>query len=322
MCAAGLSPRRLETLDRVPDQDRLEGEPCLDGREGFGKSTLIRQCVAGVTLGLGEREDNDFLAPLPSRPGAHVLWIGEESPAALSSALDTYGDDCLDRVIVIDPGCLSGPCDLRDAVDAWRPDLIVVDPAADLYRMEDERDYSKVRAAIRRWYPPAVETGFHLRHSTGGDWYCTAGDDPWWRRWDDVTRRYTRDYDNADLGRVVDAWAREDPDWDLEREYLRPAMIGVLHCHRDRDARAGGGDQVGAYLGSVGYGSACDVLLEMGLSDRKDASGTGRYLRVCKSRLPSLRRGDTTHMAFAEGRYTRQSRGGGCCRTLTGHLRR
>ena len=86
-------------------------------------------------------------------------------------------------------------------------------------------------------------------------------------------------------------------------------MIGVLYCHRDRDARAGGGDQVGSYLGSVGFGSACDLLLELGMTDRKDASDSGRYLRVCKSRLAGLRRGDTTHLSFEDGRYVRRTAG-------------
>ncbi len=283
----------------------------LAGREGFGKSTLIRQCAAGVALGLSESEDNDFLSPLPARRGSPVLWIGEESPAALATAFDSYGDDCAEKIVAIDPDSLTGPCDLRDAVDAWRPDLIVVDPAADLYRMEDERDYTRVRATIRQWYPPAVETGTTLRHDAHGDWQLRGEQ---WYRWErDDWRRWDGTRDDYDLVyRVVDAWSGHDGGgWHVEREYLRPAMIGVLHCHRDRDARAGGGDQVGAYLGSVGYGSACDVLLEMGVTDRKDASDTGRYLRVCKSRLPGLRRGHTTHLAFEDGRYLRRTAGAG-----------
>ncbi len=286
----------------------------LAGREGFGKSTLIRQCAAAVARGGsawlddgGDAVDAYYEARRPVGEG--VLWIGEEPAEAIARAMP---EDVHERIVVVDPAELPDPCRLRDAVAEYRPDLIVVDPAADLYRMEDERDYSGVRATIRRWYPPAVEVAYHMRHPQHGDWLI---EDDEIRLWSTDTMRYERAGKEAAMPLLDALWAIDERDWwngwTREREYLRPAMIGILHCHRDRDARAGGGDQVGAYLGSVGYGSACDVLLEMGLSDRKDATDTHRYLRVCKSRIDGLRRGDTTHLAYREGRYCRRTEGVG-----------
>ena len=86
------------------------------------------------------------------------------------------------------------------------------------------------------------------------------------------------------------------------------AVVGVLHSHRDRDLRAGGGDQVGSYLGSVGFGSACDLLIEL-LADRKDMASTGRNLHCCKSRIGALRRGEVKMLTWSEAEGYGEARG-------------
>jgi len=133
----------------------------LAGREGHGKSTLIRQCAASIARGEpdwlgrphGAHRDIPYSDGVPVR--RPVLWIGEERPSAIAAAFEPFiGDDehAESLILVMDPDDLREPGDLAWAVKQYRPDLIVVDPAADLYRMEDERDYSKVRRTIRRAY--------------------------------------------------------------------------------------------------------------------------------------------------------------------------
>jgi len=270
------------------------------GREGHGKSTALRQCAVAVAAGevdwLGRTagQHPDIPHTDGEAHGRPVLWIGEESASAIAAAFgDVDDDEAAHNIIVVDPDDVESPNVLEEAVEEYLPDLIVVDPLADLLRLEDERSYTDVRQAIRAWRPPAVLTRVELWHPDHGRYMIPidGGVQRGCCRWD------------TDAGAFAPAARPRGVAWERSEHYHEPAMVGMLHCHRDRDARAGGGDQVGAYLGSVGFGSACDLLLEIGLSNRKQDTDTGRYLRVCKSRIGSLRRGDTTHLRFEDGRY-------------------
>ena len=247
--------RRLSEIDPEIERPLVPGIAYRDkltfvaGREGFGKSTLLRQIVAAVTVG------GDWLAsgrgPVsldPARFGEPepVLWCGEEGPAKLRRDLERAGADC-GLVVVAAPEDIARPADLTAAVDEWQPALVVVDPLADLLRLEDERSYSAVRQSVRTWFRASWVPAEGERHA--------------------------------------------------------PAVVGVLHSHRDRDARAGGGDQVGAYLGSVGFGSSCDLMLELLLVERGNVGNPRRSLRVCKSRIDGVTGGTARGLDFAGGRY-------------------
>ena len=289
-------------------------------REGLGKSTAVRQCSAQVALGhadwLGRKAgSNDVPYTDGDAPGGVTLWIGEEGPSAVAAGFSPLDlpESAAHSIIVIDPDDMSTPDDMREAVAEFRPDLIVLDPAADVYRMEDERDYTRVRQTIRDWLPPSVVQSETWSHAEHGRWLRPMPGR--WCKWQDDLAGYAPCENVQPLLDGVHGWQTDGPDvqngWNRRVNLCKPAMIGILHCHRDRDARAGGGDQIGAYLGSVGYGSACDVLLELGLSDRKDPDGPDRYLRVCKSRISTLRRGQTLQLTYDGTRYSLRSGGVG-----------
>ena len=77
------------------------------------------------------------------------------------------------------------------------------------------------------------------------------------------------------------------------------SIIGILHSHRDRDLR----DTVSTYYGSVGFGSACDLLLD--LKPVKD-NETQRILQVSKSRSRAAQRqGERYVLEFDGVSFTR-----------------
>ena len=192
-------------------------------------------------------------------------------------------------MIYLRPGDLDGPEDLQAAAEEWTPDVIVVDPMADLLRLQDERSYTLVREALARWRPGKVtrvrETLIMV--AADGEWEpAPAG-------WGDSEAKTVAALESAG-GHLDTAVEEEEEVW--------PAMVGVIHSHRDRDA---GADHVGGYLGSVGWGSGCDLLLELLQRDRRNLGDSRRRLRCCKSRLADVAGGDVTELDFRGGRYVR-----------------
>ena len=73
------------------------------------------------------------------------------------------------------------------------------------------------------------------------------------------------------------------------------AIIGVMHAHRERDMRS---HSVSTYYGSVGFGSACDLLLDY---KTLKADPTQRLLRVSKSRCRAAQKQGTEYYLEFDG---------------------
>ena len=151
----------------------------LAGAAGSGKSTLARQMAAAVTVGapdwLSGEADPD--------KAADILWIGgEESPAAVRAGFDRL-DVAVDlaRVHYARIDDVQRSDDLVQLLIETMPELILVDPAADLLRVRDWNAYAEVRGAVRRWawavQVPLCNFGLLMLHhmSRRGSYLGSAG---------------------------------------------------------------------------------------------------------------------------------------------------
>ncbi len=216
--------------------------------------------------------------------GRTVLWVGEEDGADVARELGAFGAD-LDEVIYLRPGDLETPEDLQAAARQWTPDVIVVDPMADLLRLADERSYTLARQALARWRPSKVTRERETLIAVGAD-----------GEWEPAPT----DIDAATVAALEAAGGHLDTL--VEAEEVWPAVVGLMHSGKDREVR---GDHVGGYLGTVAWGSACDLMLELLQRDRANLRDTRRTLRCCKSRLPDVAGGEVVDLDFVGGRYVR-----------------
>ena len=119
---------------------------CLYGREGCGKSCLLRQAVGALAFGV------DWLT-LADCDVADVLWVGREETAGQlkSGFIDAVGD-VPDGIRYANSQDVDEPDVLRRLGDKLRPAVVVFDPLADcLLRGVDVRSYSAVRDAVVEW---------------------------------------------------------------------------------------------------------------------------------------------------------------------------
>ena len=148
----------------------------LAAREGVGKSTLLRQVAAALSVG------RDWQTGAP-RPAVSTLMISEESPARIASGVGWYDHDPT-LIHAVRIGDVTDAGTLQALVNLLRPGLIVIDPLTDLIRPDDERSYSALRQAIADWRPrtPAPIIGVlhahrerELRADSIGTFYGSVG---------------------------------------------------------------------------------------------------------------------------------------------------
>ena len=123
----------------------------LAGREGSGKSTLIRAAVAAATNG------RDWLDPEHRIQPVRVLWVGEERHEDIRAEFDAF-DPHLAMIDSVSVDDVLSAADLPAAMAALGARVAVVDPIGDLLRLQDERSYSAVRAALRQLVPRTDRT--------------------------------------------------------------------------------------------------------------------------------------------------------------------
>ena len=129
----------------------------LAGREGSGKSSLLRYIVASYTNG------EHWLTGEPIDPGV-VLWCGEERPEHIAAHFELLGCDA-DLIRVVSLDTLQDARTFHSVVDATGARLVVIDPIADVMRDLDERSYTAVRAALHDWRPQADTALVAVHHA-------------------------------------------------------------------------------------------------------------------------------------------------------------
>ena len=149
--AAAIKARPLYYHDHAPPQPVVAGLAYREqltlivGREGSGKSSLIRQAAAMLTLGRHWQSG-------ASIPEGGVLWLtNEETPAQVDAAMWAQPYE-IDTFHYAPMAAVANPEALRAAIVDLDVSLCVIDPIGDLVlRTTDERDYAAVRESMREW---------------------------------------------------------------------------------------------------------------------------------------------------------------------------
>jgi len=120
-----------------------------------GKSTLVRQLAVAVSQGkpfLG-RETVQGL----------VMYIAlEEKPSEISKHFALLGANDEDPIVTLTDFRGSSLAEMRDAIVASKPVLVIVDTLAKFLRLPKMNDYGPVNDAVRWIHDVARDTGAHL----------------------------------------------------------------------------------------------------------------------------------------------------------------
>lgn len=161
----GLPLTRLGDLLAEPEeavswlvQERLPsgGLSIMAAKPKVGKSTLAR-CLA-----LAVAQGTDWLG-FETTQGTVFYLALEEKRAELRRHFEAMGATADDPLyLFIEPSPADGLAQLRQAAEAHKPGLIIVDPLFRMVRVKDGNDYTQVTAALEPLLTLARQTGAHV----------------------------------------------------------------------------------------------------------------------------------------------------------------